>query len=145
MFLLWVQTISANAFQRDVRFINFDLKRFFNGTRVKNLADILNPAAFLTKEMRVRMGVSVIPLLALAVGSDLQNVARFHEKRQIAVHRSQADVRDLLANAREDHIRIGMIVTALKIPEDRLPLSGIFQHKVNRLSMLGIIPVFIIP
>jgi hypothetical protein len=36
-----------------------------------------------------------------------------------------------------------VIVTALKIPEDRIPLSGIFQHRVNRLSMLGIIPILL--
>ena len=145
MFCFLLQTISANAFQRDVRFVNFDMKRFLNRMRVENLADIFDPSAPLTEEMCVRMSVTVVSFLPFSVGSDLQNVAHFHEKRQIAIHRTQADIRDLLANACEDHVCIGVVVTAVKIPEDRIPLFGIFQHRVNRLSMLGIIPVLIIP
>ena len=140
-----LQTISADAFQRDVCFVNLDLKHLFNGSRIENFADILDRTAVLTEEVCVRMCVSVIPFFPLSVGSDLQNVARVNEESKIAVDRPQTDVRDLLPDTREDHIGVGVIVTALKIPEDRVPLSGIFQHWVNHLSMLGIIPVFIIP
>ena len=117
-----LQTVAAYAFQRDVCFMNFNMKRFFDGMRVKNFADILDLSAAFTKEVRVRMCVTVVPFLPFSVGSDLQNVARFYQKSQVAVNRPQTDIRNLLFDACEDHIRIGVVVTALKIPEDRLPL-----------------------
>ncbi len=84
--------MAAFAADRRTAGANFRTQLCFKGFHVDMNIEVIDRSAGLAKKVRMGMDVTVIMLFAVLVGADLDDLAEFTQKGEIAIYGAEADV-----------------------------------------------------